>query len=64
MDSSINPDLIAFASDLALTVNLIAGIIFVVVIRRLWLAAEGKPRASRATNARGPASTAHPCPVL
>ena len=63
MDSSINPDLIAFASDLALTVNLVAAIIFVVVMRHLWLASERKPRATRAI-AGGPASTAHPCAVL
>lgn len=64
MDSSINPDLIAFASDLALAVNLVAGIIFVLVMRHLWLAAERKPQAPHAAGARGSASTAHPCPVL
>jgi hypothetical protein len=61
MDSSINPDLIAFASDLALAVNLIAGTIFITVIRRLWLASEGKPQAPRAG---GPVRTANSCPAL
>ena len=61
---TINPDLIAFASDLALTVNLVGGVIFAVVIRHLWVATERKAQAPRAAHATGPASTAHPCPAL
>ncbi|HEV2547581.1 MAG TPA: hypothetical protein VGU20_09605 [Stellaceae bacterium] len=64
MDSSINPDLIAFASDLALAVNVMGAVIFAVVIRHLWLATEVKPQAPRAAHASGPAGTAHPCPAL
>ena len=64
MESAINLDLIAFASDLALAVNLVGGVIFAVVIRRLWLAAERKTQAPRAAHATGPASNAHPCPAI
>ena len=64
MDSSINPDLIAFASDLALTVNVVGAIIFTVVIRRLWIATERKVEAPRPTHGSGPASTARPCTAL
>jgi hypothetical protein len=60
---TINLDLIAFASDLALAVNLAGGVIFAVVIRRLWLAAERKAPAPRPTLTAS-ASNAHSCPAL
>jgi len=64
MDSPINADLIAFASNLALAVNVMGAVIFTVVIRRLWLATERKIEAPRPAHGTGPASTAHPCTAL
>lgn len=64
MDSSINPDLIAFASDLALAVNLVAGTIFVVVIRRLWLATERQTQAPRPARTAVSAGNVQSCPAL
>jgi hypothetical protein len=61
---TINLDLIAFASGLALAVNLVGGVIFAVVIRRLWLAAERTTQAPRATQTNGPTSTAYSCLAL
>jgi len=63
MESAINLDLIAFASDLALAVNLVGGVIFAVVIRRLWLAAERKaPAPCLALTVS--ASNVQSCPAL
>jgi hypothetical protein len=64
MDSSINPDLIAFAANLALAVNLVGGVVFAVVIRRLWLATEGNIKAPRRGHAAGPVTTTQSCPAL
>jgi hypothetical protein len=64
MDSSINPDLIALAANLALAVNLVGGIVFAVVIRHLWLASEGNIKAPRRAHTAGPATTTQSCPAL
>ena len=64
MESAINLDLIAFASTLALAVNLAGGVIFAVVIRRLWLAAERNIQAPRLAATTAPASHVQSCPAL
>ena len=60
MDTPINADIIAFASDLALAVNVIGAVVFVAVMRRLWVGHEkhGAP----CHHAPSKIGAAEPCP--
>ena len=59
MDSPINADIIAFASDLALAVNAIGAVVFALVMRRLWMA---QGHTHTATQRQGaPSHTAPQC---
>jgi hypothetical protein len=60
MDTPINADIIAFASDLALAVNVIGAVIFVAVMRRLWAGHEKHRAPSR--HAPSKIGAAEPCP--
>jgi hypothetical protein len=59
MDSPINPDIIAFASDFALTVNALGAVIFGLVMRRLWIGHEKQDAARRGVHSK--VSAAEPC---
>jgi len=60
MDSPINPDIIAFASDFALTVNAIGAVIFGLVMRRLWIGHEKHDAARHSAHSK--VGAAEPCP--
>ena len=59
MDTPINSDIIAFASDIALLVNVVGAVIFAAVMRRLWLGQEKHDAANHGAHHK--IGAAEPC---